>query len=371
MDYILGPRIDLFEFNDLTWYVTSIPACPTLSHRTLAYPPPIDHRFPAYLRERVQVCLTFCWSISFPNLRNGPSASSALARVLRKELGPSLSTYTFIDFCAGAGGPTQIVERHLNTQLREDGLQPVKFVLTDLYPNPEAWRRIEAASPAVSWVAQPVDAGKAPKKEILLGDDVDGKSGVTGGRKVFRMFNLAFHHFDDDGARRILQDAITGSDAIGWVLSDVPTLIHTDILRIKQCAARVQDDESYANYFSSRVFEIQSRSFSGFLQVAAIGPLLTFLTPFHPPFWTLGHLFFTYIIPILPFVLVFDGYMSALRTRTPQEILALVETIPERDRAGWEWQWGARKFAKPIGEINYFIGVKKPTTRSGDADGDR
>ncbi|KAK6359208.1 hypothetical protein TWF696_000372 [Orbilia brochopaga] len=309
MDYILGPRIDLFEINDLTW-------------------------FPPYLRERIQVCLTFCWSISFPNLRSGPSASSALAGVLRKELGPSLPSYTFIDFCAGAGGPTPIVERHLNGQLKQEGLQPVKFVLTDLWPNPEAWRRIQAESPAVSWVAQPVDAGKAPKKEVLLGDEGGGDGdGVAAGRgkKVFRMFNLAFHHFDDEGAKRILRDAITGSDAIG-------------------------------------VFEIQSRSFSGFLQVAAIGPILTFLTPFHRPFWTLGHLFFTYIIPILPFVMVFDGYMSALRTRTPQEILALVETIPAQDRAGWEWRWGAKKFAKPVGEINYFIGVKKAV--GGEANGD-
>ncbi|KAF3906855.1 hypothetical protein ABW21_db0203866 [Orbilia brochopaga] len=304
MDYILGPRIDLFEINDLTW-------------------------FPPYLRERIQACLTFCWSISFPNLRSGPSASSALAHVLRKELGPSLSSYTFIDFCAGAGGPTPIVERHLNGQLREEGLQPVKFVLTDLYPNPEAWKRIQAGSPAVSWVAQPVDAGKAPKKEILLGDNGDG---VAGGRKVFRMFNLAFHHFDDEGAKRILKDAITGSDAIG-------------------------------------VFEIQSRSFAGFLQVAAIGPILTFLTPSHRPFWNFGHLFFTYIIPILPFVMVFDGYMSALRTRTPQEILALVETIPAKDRVGWEWRWGTKAFAKPVGEINYFIGVKKTADRDVDGTG--
>ncbi|EWC48775.1 hypothetical protein DRE_00080 [Drechslerella stenobrocha 248] len=320
MDYTLGPRIDLFEINDQGWY-------------------------PQYLRGRIQECLTFCWTISFPNLRNGPSASSVLAKVLRRELGASLPSYTFIDFCAGAGGPTPVIEKHLNAQLKREGLDAVTFVLTDLYPNPEAWMRVQAQSPAIKWVAQPVDAGKAPERGILLGAG-GGESGSSqdrcetkdededGGmrqrnrmdkrkeKKVFRMFNLAFHHFDDEGAKRILRDATANSDAIG-------------------------------------IFEIQSRSLSGFLQVASLGPLLTYLSPFYPPFWTLGHLFFTYIIPILPFVMVFDGYMSALRTRTPQEILALVETVPAADREGWEWRWGTQAFAKPIGEINYFIGVKK------------
>ncbi|EPS43048.1 hypothetical protein H072_2964 [Dactylellina haptotyla CBS 200.50] len=300
MNYVIGPRLHLFEIDDQTW-------------------------FPQYLREKIQVCLTFCWTVSFPGFNiprvsgsPGPSASSSLAKVLRKELGTSLSSYTFIDFCAGAGGPTPVVEKHLNRQLVKEGLEPVNFVLTDLYPNPEAWKKIQAQSEAFRWIAQPVDAGNAPKKEILLGDD------GAKGKKVFRMFNLAFHHFDDEGAKRILKDAVNGSDAIG-------------------------------------IFEIQSRTLSGFLSVAAIGPLLTFLSPFHGPFWNFGHIFFTYVIPILPFVMVFDGYMSALRTRTPQEILDLIATLPEKDRAGWEWKWGRQGFAKPVGDINYFIGIKNPS----------
>ncbi|KAF3932570.1 hypothetical protein ABW20_dc0105607 [Dactylellina cionopaga] len=248
MNYVIGPRLHLFEIDDQTW-------------------------FPQYLREKIQACLAFCWSVSCPDFRNGPSASSALAKVLRRELGSSLSSYTFIDFCAGAGGPTPIVEKHLNGQLIKDGLEPVNFVLTDLYPNPEAWKRIQDRSPAFRWVAQPVDAGKAPKKEILLGDNEESKE-----KKVFRMFNLAFHHFDDDGAKRILKDAVTGSDAIG-------------------------------------IFEIQSRTPAGFLQVTLIGPLLAFL-----------------------------------------------DKIPEKDRIGWEWRWGRQRFAKPVGEINYFMGVKNPNT---------
>ncbi|KAF3938733.1 hypothetical protein ABW19_dt0203479 [Dactylella cylindrospora] len=298
MNYPIGPRLHLFEIDDQTW-------------------------FPQYLRERIQACLTFCWSFSFKYhfIKIGPSASSTLARVLFQELGSSLSSYTFIDFCAGAGGPTPVLEKHVNGRLRNEGLEEVEFVLTDLWPNVKAWRRIAADGDAkVRWVEEPVDAGKAPKKEVLLG--YGGSGEMNRKKNTFRMFSLAFHHFDDDGAKRILKDAVGGSDAIG-------------------------------------IFEIQSRTLSGFFQVFMIGPLLTFLGPLHPPFWNLGHMFFTYIIPILPFVMVFDGYMSAWRTRTPKEIMELIETIDEKDRDGWEWRWGRRGFAGPIGEINYFIGVKK------------
>ncbi len=46
------------------------------------------------------------------------------------------------------------------------------------------------------------------------------------------------------------------------------------------------------------------------------------LPPFAPLDPTL--LFFTYIIPLIPFSLVFDGVVSALRTRTGDEILRLI-----------------------------------------------
>lgn len=103
------------------------------------------------------------------------------------------------------------------------------FVLTDLWPNPEAWKiAARRSGGGVRFISEPVDAGKAPGKEVLLGaargyegesekEEKKGEYGVgeeVEGRKVFRMFNLAFHHFDDEGAKRLLGDAM-GSDAIG------------------------------------------------------------------------------------------------------------------------------------------------------------
>jgi hypothetical protein len=57
---------------------------------------------------------------------------------------------------------------------------------------------------------------------------------------------------------------------------------------------------------------------SSLITIFLMGLLMFLITPFY--FWrSPGHLFFTYIIPIIPFVLVFDGYVSSLRTRTAEE----------------------------------------------------
>ena len=83
-------------------------------------------------------------------------------------------------------------------------------MLTDFYPNPEAWKNIAAKSSGrVTWVAEPVDAGNAPSRETLV-ESIEEDRG-----KVFRMFSLAFHHFDDAGAKRIARDAILNSDGFG------------------------------------------------------------------------------------------------------------------------------------------------------------
>jgi hypothetical protein len=50
-----------------------------------------------------------------------------------------------------------------------------------------------------------VDAARVPR-------DLIGRYRREG-KKVFRLFNLAFHHFDDELARRILRDTVDGGDA--------------------------------------------------------------------------------------------------------------------------------------------------------------
>lgn len=168
----------------------------------------------------VQSCLALAWRFRVPVLQKEAPAKHA-AKLLINQLGSSVTDYTYVDFCAGAGGPTPWIERDLNRMLatqRQSNSDPklitrdmalgeedgVKFVLTDLYPHIPEWERAAAKSKNISFVPKPVDATNAP---------ADLLHGIEGGdKKVFRMFNLAFHHFDDDLAKLILKNTLETAD---------------------------------------------------------------------------------------------------------------------------------------------------------------
>lgn len=117
------------------------------------------------------------------------------------------------------------MERILNAQLEAEseaernagkrvgkrgGKGAVQFVLTDLHPHLEAWRAAAAKSENLTFVAEAVDAARAPRG--LLGEGEVEK-------KVFRLFNLAFHHFDDGLAAEILRNTLETADGFGLVIS--------------------------------------------------------------------------------------------------------------------------------------------------------
>jgi hypothetical protein len=72
-------------------------------------------------------------------------------------------------------------------------------------------------------------------------------------------------------------------------------------------------------------------------------------------------LFWTYVVPVLPFVLVFDGWMSCLRTRTADEVEVLLRTCgaDEAEIAKWELKSGSETFMWPVGRVNWVICVKR------------
>ncbi|KAL2162252.1 hypothetical protein VTH06DRAFT_7165 [Thermothelomyces fergusii] len=243
-----------------------------------------------------------------------------VARLLRTHLSPGLHSYTFIDFCAGGGGPTPSIERHLNGPLafgrgrggrgggqeQRDGEKkpPLQFVLTDLHPHVDLWAQAAARSPNLSYVADP------------------------GTNKVFRLFNLAFHHFDDALARKILRDTVDGGgDGFG-------------------------------------IFELQDRGMAGFASCCLFGIGTLIMAPYYALLWGAPlALLFTYALPVLPAVLVFDGWMSCLRTRTSDEVEALLRTCGadggEAEIAKWEVRSGSEMFMWPVGRVNWIIGVKR------------
>ena len=174
MDRVLFPRLHLAEVEDQSW-------CPS------------------WLREHSHKALVRTWRVSLSN-RGSPAVQAS--KILLDQLGgPKNATkYTFIDACAGSGGPTPLIEQRVNEQLRSAGLDSVRFVLTDLWPDIKAWKGITSRSENISYIEQPIDA--------IKGVRLSGPEG-----KECRMFNLSFHHFDDPAAEKVLASAVESADA--------------------------------------------------------------------------------------------------------------------------------------------------------------
>ncbi|CAF9913492.1 MAG: hypothetical protein HETSPECPRED_001570 [Heterodermia speciosa] len=294
--------------------------------------------FPSFLRERVQASLTILWTLKVPIIQ-GASCASLLANKLRSILGSALQSYTFVDFCSGGGGPTPFVERNINRTIRGNAAWSqtkstandielvqlngagktqreggVDFVLTDIHPHLEAWERAAKKSDRLKYIESSVDAGDAPKDILALATGDESRQQ----KKVFRLFSLAFHHFDDPAARRILQNTLETSSGFG-------------------------------------IFELQDRTLEGLLTALVLFPSLWAGSWY----WFWGdwtHLFWTYVIPVVPFVVVFDGLMSCVRMRSGEEILRLMEGL--KGKEGWRFETGSTMHTWPTGRMTYFVGIK-------------
>ena len=225
---LICPRIHFYEINDQVWSVPLF--IPERQYVRLIS----TIRFPQYLREKVQSCLTLCWKFRVPILQRS-SPAQLVANTLSRTLSKSVTAYTYVDFCAGAGGPTPFIEKYLNAQLSSSGSPStsfehtkdqvkdpmlrlprivdsvaddgaVKFVLTDLHPHVPDWTKASKRSENLSFISEPVDAANAPAS--LNRQD---------GKKIFRLYNLAFHHFDNELGMAILKNTIETADGFGCV----------------------------------------------------------------------------------------------------------------------------------------------------------
>lgn len=199
----------------------------------------------------------------------------------------------------------------VNQTLRARGSPTTKVVLSDLYPNVPAWERAAQSNPDLTYEHRSIDARYVPA-------DYAGAK-LAGDRKVFRMFNDAFHHFDDDTALSVLRDTVETGGGMA-------------------------------------VLELQGR---GFLSHIGILLLVVFVLVFTPVYaWTRRSpaiLLFTYLIPIIPAVLVWDGIVSGLRTRTPDETEALLRTCGAKGAQDWVVSSGEETFFWPVGKLRWTI----------------
>jgi hypothetical protein len=200
-----------------------------------------------------------------------------------------------LDLCSGSGGPWLRLQR----QLEEDHGLPVTVRLSDKYPNLAALQRLQAVS---------------NNKITFHPDSVDAKA-VQSDHKEFLTMFTCFHHFRPDDARTILRNAAQNHEGIG-------------------------------------VFEVPQRRPLAIL-LTILMPVAAFVfVPFIRPFrWS--RLLWTYVIPVVPFVLLFDGIVSCLRAYTPAELAELAASVPV---SGYRWEAGeVRGAISPI-PVTYLIG---------------
>jgi hypothetical protein len=116
----------------------------------------------------------------------------------------------------------------------------------------------------------------------------------------FRNFFSSFHHFKPEQCRAILINAIKSGQRIGVFEYTI-----RDLLREPSGFLFVQK-KLYASVFRMKPFKWQ-------------------------------RLLWIYLLPVLPFMMLWDGIVSCLRTYTVGEIREIIGKIPEQ---GYVWEVG-------------------------------
>ncbi|MGD0469050.1 MAG: hypothetical protein ABSA54_11805 [Terriglobales bacterium] len=249
--------------------------------------------FPSSLRDFVTDALQFGFNL----LKLYAPIAPLLQSVLDSTGSRMAAGQSVVDLGSGGGGPWLDLSRKLH------GNPPgLRIWLTDKYPNLGAFQKVRAASEnQITFYPDSVEAMNVPRE-------------LKGLRTMF----TSFHHFAPDEARAILQNAVDAGEAVG-------------------------------------IFEIARRAWSTIGLTFAFVLMLFVCTPLIRPFrWS--RLLWTYLVPIIPVVLLFDGVVSCLRTYRPHELREMVEKLSPS-----KYRWEIGEHSKSLGEapITYLIGYKQ------------
>lgn len=205
---------------------------------------------------------------------------------------------TCIDLCSGGGGALVSLREKVSKRLG----RPVQCVLTDRYPNLPAFESAEKESNgAVKFIAVSVDATHVPEN-------------LKGVRTIFS----ALHHFPPKLVKAIFNDAEKNGAPL--------------------CVFEATERTVYTTF--SILF-------------VALGVLL--FAPFIRPFsWS--RIFWTYVIPLVPLLVLFDGTVSCLRTYKPEEMLEMAREISTNKN--YKWTAGKIKRSGILTGVNmtYLVG---------------
>jgi hypothetical protein len=219
-------------------------------------------------------------------------AYAPVASLLQSVL-DSTRSRSIVDMCSGSGGPWLELSRKL-----QPAAQAFHILLTDKYPHLGTFQNVRAACESrIAFYPDSVDAMKVP-----------------GELQGFRTMFTSFHHFPPVEARAILQNAVDARRSIA-------------------------------------IFEITRRAPSTIALMFPWTLTLFVCTPLIRPFrWS--RLLWTYVLPIIPLVLLFDGVVSCLRTYRPEELHEMIKQL-----SGREYQWKVGEHSKAgQAPITYLIG---------------
>jgi len=200
-----------------------------------------------------------------------------------------------VDLCSGGGGPMVHLLDGLNAFDKK-----YKLVLTDLYPNIESYQFHKKNNSQISYSEEPIDACKVPHD-------------LKGVRTMF----TSFHHFDDQKAKGILKD-------------------------------------SFDKKMPIAIFEFTERNLLTFLLCLPSFLGMFLFTPLVRPFkWS--RVFWTYVIPMIPLVTLWDISASVFRTRSTQELKKMTSDLNSSD---YSWEIGRTPTTLKF-NIIYLIGISK------------
>jgi hypothetical protein len=200
-----------------------------------------------------------------------------------------------VDLCSGGGGPWMGLASQLLAE--SPGMQ---VWLTDRHPNREAIRNV----------------GTGVEGQVRFWPDSVDAMHVPGELKGFRTMFSSFHHFSEEKACAVLQHAIDAHEGIA-------------------------------------VFEVTRRSPAAIVLMFPWALMTWVCTPWIRPFrWS--RLVWTYLIPIIPLVLLFDGVVSCLRSYRPSELRQAVQKLSSN-----AYQWDVGELSTGKVPITYLIGCPK------------
>lgn len=245
--------------------------------------------FPNFIR----VCMTR-YIATLHGLMDTPTT---LAKILDSSLQKN-KQQKILDLCSGSGGP---MPETLAILQKKYGYTDLELTLSDLYPNPAAAKKInQQKDNSISYLTTPVDVTQ-----------------VDTSQEALRTMICSLHHMPPATVVDILKDAQTKQQPF--------------------CAYEISDNSApFILWWTAIPFT--------FLMVF-------FITPFVRPLsWQ--QLVFTYLIPIIPLCIAWDGAVSNARTYTLTDLDEILAQLPPTDEYVWEKATVAGKGGRKI----YLIG---------------